>query len=105
MTDNIGGWNKTIQDLCENLGPDYTPPSFPTGVAQVFAPDWDWSVVYLNDKKVWEGHNCDTEPQRAIVEGMGGTYSMYEFTDEEEIDGCTPNKFSDIIGIKKLSAQ
>ena len=72
------------------------------GVRHVVAPDWDWSVVYVNNEKVWEGHNCDGNPVEAVAEALGGTYKMYEFTDEEEIDGETPDEFSDILGIKEL---
>jgi hypothetical protein len=28
-----------------------------------------------------------------------------EFTNEDEVDGCTPDKFGDIKGIKKLHAE
>lgn len=73
-----------------------------TGVRHVFAPDYDWSVVYVNDDKVWEGHNCDSDPLLSVTKALGGTYKYYEFTDEEEIDGRTPDKFSDIIGIKDI---
>jgi len=73
-----------------------------TGVRQVITPDWDWSVIYVNDDKVWEGHSCDTDPIRSTVQGLGGTYKTYEFTDEDEVDGCTPDKFSEIKGIKEI---
>jgi len=75
------------------------------GVRQVFAPDYDWSVVYVNDNKVWEGHNCETQPLSNVIETLGGTLKLYGFTNEDEIDGCTPDKFSDIIGIKELKGE
>ena len=71
------------------------------GVRHVVSPDYDWSVVYVNNEKVWEGHNCDGDPLEPVAEALGGTYKRYEFTDEDEIDGCTPDKFSDIIGLKE----
>lgn len=72
------------------------------GVRHVIAPDHDWAVVYVNDEKVWEGHNCDGNPIEAVVDSLGGTYKIYEFTDDDEIDGCTPDEFSNIKGIKEL---
>jgi len=72
------------------------------GIRHVIGHDGDWSVIYVNNEKVWEGHSCETDPIACVTKALNGTYKLYEFTDEDEIDGCTPDKFSDIIGIKEL---
>jgi len=71
-------------------------------IRQVFAPDYDWSVLYFGNRKIWEGHECNTEPNRAIAEVLGAKFYTYEFTDWEEIDGSTPVSFMHIKGIKEL---
>ena len=72
------------------------------GVRHVVSPSGDWSVLYVNNEKVWEGDCWDGEAFRAIVHALRGTYKEYEFTNKYEIDGFTPDKFSDIIGIEKI---
>jgi hypothetical protein len=62
----------------------------------------DWSVLYLNDDKVYEGHESGGNLLYNLCEKIPYDIETYEFTDEDEIDGCTPDKFSDIIGIKRL---
>lgn len=71
-------------------------------IRHVFAPGYDWSVLYHKNKKIWEGHDCNSQNITAIVEALGGDYYQYEFTDRDEIDGCTPNSFVHIKGIKEL---
>ena len=73
-----------------------------TGVREIISPNYDWCVVYVNDDKVWEGDCWNTEMIKNTIEALGGTHKLYEFTDENEIDGFTPDKFSDIIGIKEF---
>jgi hypothetical protein len=68
----------------------------------------DWCVIYLismakpEGKKVWEGHDIDTNALSAIVKDLGASLEFYIFTDENEIDGCTPDTFKAIKGIQPL---
>jgi hypothetical protein len=63
----------------------------------------DWYVVYnSHDRKVYEGHDINSNALEAILAEFGTTYKSYEFTDDDEIDGCTPNDFANIRGIKLL---
>ena len=63
----------------------------------------DWNVVYANDgQKIWEGHDIDSNGLDAVVNHFNHDLGYYEFTDENEIDGETPDNFNDIKGIKKL---
>ncbi len=71
-------------------------------IRQVFAPDHDWSVLYFKNVKIWEGHSCESENIRKVSEALSGVFLQYEFTDENEIDGCTPDSFVHIRGIKEL---
>lgn len=65
----------------------------------VSAPDW--AVIYGdNGNKIWEGHGVDTNALQAIAIYFGAAVGFFEFTDEDEIDGCTPDNFNDIKGIK-----
>jgi len=68
----------------------------------VFSPSGDWIVLYLDDEKVWEGHDCDSNALTALTNKLDIGYKFYEFTDEDEIDGCTPDLFSSIRGIKSF---
>jgi len=72
-------------------------------IRQVFAPDYDWSVLYFGNRKIWEGHDCNSRPNQAIAEALEAKFYMYEFTDEDEIDGETPDSFMHIQGIKELN--
>jgi len=72
-------------------------------IRQVFAPDYDWSVLYFGNRKIWEGHDCNSRPNQIIAENLGAKFYMYEFTDEDEIDGSTPDSFMHIQGIKELT--
>jgi hypothetical protein len=71
-------------------------------IRHVFAPDHDWSVIYHKNVKIWEGHSCESQNITAVAQALGGVYIQYEFTDEDEIDGCTPDSFMHINGIKEL---
>ena len=72
----------------------------------VVAPDGDWEVIYfvsnISDKKVWEGHNNSSNAIEALSECFGYPVEFWKFTDEDEIDGCTPNTFGAIKGIKRV---
>jgi hypothetical protein len=73
----------------------------------VVSPDHDWGVIYfvsnISDKKVWEGHEYSSNAIHAIANLFGSEVETWLFTDEDEIDGCTPDKFGDIKGIKKYA--
>lgn len=71
-------------------------------IRQVFSPNGDWTVLYHNNEKIWEGNNWSEESIKCVAEAIGTKYEMYEFTDEDEIDGSTPNRFDNIIGIRVL---
>ena len=75
---------------------------FITGVIRVIAPSNGWTVFYVNNDKVWEGHNCPIEPTCSIIKALGGTFTQCEFTDEDAIDGNAPDKFSNIKSLKFL---
>ena len=62
----------------------------------------DWNVLYLNDDKIYEGHESGGNLLDYLCEHIPYTLEHYEFTDEDEIDGCTPDHFGQIIGIRKL---
>jgi len=63
----------------------------------------DWCVIYgVNGEKIWEGHSVNDNAISAIAENFGYNVGFYEFTDEDEIDGCTPDNFGHIIGIKRF---
>lgn len=74
----------------------------------VACPGHDWGVVYFttnnSDKKVYEGHDWSSNGIAAMAELLGtyltGSQLRYhEFTNRDEVDGCTPDKFKDIVGI------
>jgi len=67
----------------------------------VSVPDGDWSVLYIYNNKVYEGHNVDGSLIKAIAENLGEVVNFWEFTDIEEYDGSTPDIFSVIVGLKK----
>ena len=46
------------------------------GVRHVFGHDYDWSVVYVDNYKVWEGHNCGSDPLMSTAQALGGKYKM-----------------------------
>ena len=72
-----------------------------TKLKVVCAPDGDWEVIYgSNGDKIWEGHNVDSNALIAVAKYFGTEVKFYTFTDENEIDGCTPNYFGYIQGIK-----
>ena len=68
----------------------------------------DYDVIYRvsmanpEGKKVWEGHNIDTNALVAIGKEFGATVEFYYFTDPNEIDGCTPDTFKAIKGIQPV---
>ena len=63
----------------------------------------DWVVIYgVAGEKIWEGNHTDSNSINALVEYFGSKLEYYDFTDENEIDGFTPDNFYNIIGIKKL---
>ena len=63
----------------------------------------DWIVIYSNDgPKIWEGDYVDSGAVESIAEHFGHNVRYYEFTDEDEIDGFTPDNFNDIIGIEEF---
>jgi len=67
----------------------------------VSAPNGDWVVIYEdNGDKIWEGHSLDGEAITAVGKHFNHDVGYYEFTDEDEIDGCTPDNFYDIVGIE-----
>ena len=62
----------------------------------------DWCVIYgPDDKKIWEGHSVNDNCISAMAEYFGCDIGFYEFTNENEIDGCTPDNFGQIVGIKR----
>lgn len=69
-------------------------------IRQVFAPDYDWSVLYFKNVKIWEGHECNSEPNRAIAEALGAKFYTYEFTEWEDV-GETPVSFMHIESLKE----
>jgi hypothetical protein len=73
----------------------------------VTTPDCEWGVIYfvsdISDKKVWEGHEYSSNAIPAMATLWGAETEYYEFTDEEEVSGCTPDTFKDIKGIKKFA--
>ena len=73
----------------------------------VDSPGGDWAVMYfysnITDKKIWEGHMYEPNSICALAKCFGYPVEFYEFTDEYEIDGCTPDTFSEIKGIKKIT--
>lgn len=65
--------------------------------------DGDWVVIYNGfGMKVWEGHECNSNALIAIFNQVNVRLLFFEFTDENEIDGCTPDDFANIKGIKQL---
>ncbi len=62
----------------------------------------DWTVLYLNDDKVYEGHESGENLLLSLCEKIPYTLEMYEFTDMDEIDGETPDTFSSIVYIKRI---
>lgn len=73
---------------------------------RVVTPSCDWGVIYfvsnISDIKVYEGHDYVSNGFPAMAEVMGYPFEEHEFTNEDEVDGCTPDKFADIKGIKKF---
>lgn len=72
----------------------------------VDAPSGDWRVLYFvsntSDRKVYEGHECDGNLLLALSKTFGYPLECWIFTDEDEIDGCTPDRFKDIKGIDRV---
>lgn len=67
-----------------------------------FVTSDDWNVIYGDmGEKIWEGHYIDGNGLSEIINYFGLKLEYYKFTNEDEIDGCTPDNFNDIIGIKK----
>jgi hypothetical protein len=63
----------------------------------------DWVVLYgPNDKKVYEGHDINTTALFEVLKFFGHKLLHYLFTDEDEIDGCTPDDFANIKGLEKV---
>lgn len=62
----------------------------------------DWAVLYFNDDKIWEDDIWNSSLIESVSKAIDAEFDEYEFTDEDEIDGFTPDKFSDIIGIEKI---
>jgi hypothetical protein len=73
---------------------------------EVISTSYNWVVLYMNDDKIWEGDIWDSNAFEAIIRSVGikGKFEIYLFTDENEIDGSTPDKFSEIKGIKPLGS-
>jgi hypothetical protein len=71
-------------------------------IRQVTSPEHDWIVLYFGNRKIWEGGNWNDEAFEAIATSLGAKFYSYEFTDEDEIDGETPDSFMHIKGIKEL---
>jgi hypothetical protein len=76
---------------------------------RVVTPSCEWGVIYfvsnISDIKVWEGHEYGSNGFPAMAEVHGCPMKEMEFTDEDEVDGCTPDHFKDIKGIKNLHAK
>jgi hypothetical protein len=76
---------------------------------RVVTPSCDWGVIYfvsnISDIKVYEGHDYGGNGFPAMANVMGYPMEELEFTDEDEVDGETPDRFKDIKGIKKLHAE
>ena len=68
----------------------------------VSTPDGDWSVLYYDDVKIHESSMIDGNCIEAIAEFFKDSCEFYEFTNEDEHDGETPDKFSDIRGLKQF---
>ena len=47
----------------------------------------DWTVLYLNDNKVYEGHESGGNMLPYLCKKIPYALEMYEFTDPNEIDG------------------
>lgn len=64
----------------------------------------EWGVLYnaKDGKKIYEGHDVYGNALASLSQFCCGGIEFYEFTDGNEIDGCTPDNFNDIKGIKKL---
>jgi hypothetical protein len=71
---------------------------------RVVTPSTEWGVIYfvsnLTDIKVYEGHDYISNGFPAMAGVMGCQFVEATFTDEDEVDGCTPETFGDIKGIK-----
>lgn len=64
----------------------------------------DWVVLYnRSGRKVYEGHSADSNAVKAILAEFGTEIKYYQFTDEDEIDGGTPDHFDNIKGLGELS--
>jgi hypothetical protein len=72
----------------------------------VVSPNCDHAVIYfvsnISDKKVWEGKDYMSDAIHAIANLFGSEVEMYRFTDEDEVDGCTPETFGAIKGIERI---
>lgn len=66
----------------------------------------DWAVMYfvsnISDRKIWEGHMYEPNSICALCETFGYPIEFWEFTDEDEIDGCTPDTWAEIKGKKRI---
>jgi len=73
-------------------------------IRQVIAPDHDWTVLYFNNRKIWEGNSWNCEAFESIAETLGAKFYLYEFTDWEEWYwiGETPVSFMHIKGISDI---
>jgi hypothetical protein len=73
---------------------------------RVVTPSCDWGVIYfvsnISDIKVYEGHDYGSNGFPAMAKVMGYLFEEREFTDEDEVDGCTPDTFKAIKGIKQF---
>jgi len=73
----------------------------------VDSPSGDWAVMYwhsnISDRKIWEGNIYEPNSICSLAECLGHPVEFYEFTDEDEIDGCTPDKFANIKGIRRVT--
>jgi hypothetical protein len=71
---------------------------------RVVTPSTEWGVIYyvsnLRDIKVYEGHDYISNGFPAMAKIFGCPFVEATFTDEDEVDGCTPDTFRDIKGIK-----
>jgi hypothetical protein len=74
---------------------------------RVVTPSCEWGVIYfvgnVSDIKVYEGHDYGGNGFPAMAKVMGYSFKEREFTDEDEVDGCTPDTFKAIKGIKKFA--
>jgi hypothetical protein len=72
---------------------------------RVVTPDCDHAALYfvsnISDIKVWEGSDYISNALPAMAEVMGHPFEEWDFTNEDEVDGGTPEKFMYIKHKKK----